>query len=86
MNLYLIPGESATSKLTGAEEQSITRDRKMSFRTELVTPKAQMSPIPESDAWEEDREQPEDKPPEDVYRVMLHLYPMLCEFYFFTSY
>lgn len=81
MNLYLIPGVSATSKPTGAEEQSITRDRKMSFRTEVVTPKVQMSPIPESDAWEEHTEQPE-----DVYRVTLHLYPMLCAFYFFPSY
>lgn len=54
---------------TGAEEHSITRDSK-SFRTEVVTPKAQMSPIPEFDAWEEHAEQPEDH---NVYLVTLHL-------------
>ncbi|KAK3543554.1 hypothetical protein QTP70_023881 [Hemibagrus guttatus] len=52
----------------GAEEHSITRDSKTSFRTEVVTPKAQMSPISESDAWEEHTEQPE-----DVYMVAEHL-------------
>lgn len=56
---------------TGVEEHSITRDSKTSFRTEVVTPKAQMSLIPESDAWEEHTEQPEDN--HNVYLVTLHL-------------
>ncbi|KAB5577215.1 hypothetical protein PHYPO_G00207360 [Pangasianodon hypophthalmus] len=67
---HMATGEPATSKPTGAEERSITRDRKTSFRTEVVTPKAQMSPIPEFDAWEENTEQSEDH---NVYMVAEHL-------------
>ncbi|XP_046694900.1 uncharacterized protein KIAA2012 homolog isoform X1 [Silurus meridionalis] len=60
-----IAGEPAASKPT---EDS--RDRRARFRTEVVIPKAQMSPIPESDAWEEPKEQPEDH---NVYMVAEHL-------------
>ncbi|XP_058246804.1 uncharacterized protein KIAA2012 [Hemibagrus wyckioides] len=65
---HMAAGVPETSMPTGAEEHSITRDSKTSFRTEVVTP--QMSPIPESDAWEEHTEQPEDH---NVYLVAEHL-------------
>ncbi|TSK92874.1 hypothetical protein Baya_5588 [Bagarius yarrelli] len=52
--------EAATCKPADTEEFSITGDRKTSLRTELVTPKAQISPIPEFDAQEKHTAQPED--------------------------
>lgn len=69
--MYLFTGELATSKPTGAEKCSIPRDRKTSFIPEVVIPTAPMSPIPESNAWEEHTEQPEDH---NVYTVTLHLH------------
>ncbi|KAF4087092.1 hypothetical protein AMELA_G00091760 [Ameiurus melas] len=68
---HMAAGEPGTSKPTGAEEYSLTRDRMTSFRTEVVIPNVQMSPIPESDACEEHTEQqPGDH---NVYMVAEHL-------------
>ncbi|XP_027020552.2 uncharacterized protein LOC113654540 isoform X1 [Tachysurus fulvidraco] len=63
-------GLPATSMPTGPEDRSMARDSKTSFSAEVVTLKAQMSPIPETDAWEERTEQPEDH---NVYMVAEHL-------------